>query len=87
VANEKGGTRQGPVFFGFLAMQQLEFACRLRTNNEEVLIEFSRCLHEIERTYFIRLPVSPPKPESSIMPKKEDSLFLIWMAKNVTVCC
>lgn len=56
VEKEKCQTHQGPVFFGFLAMHLLEFVCRLCKNNEQALIEFSRCLYELERKYFIQLP-------------------------------
>jgi|ERR671918_570992 hypothetical protein len=52
------GKRQGPMFFGFLAMNLLEYICRLCATSTPALLEFSNYLNAIESKYFIHLPLA-----------------------------
>jgi hypothetical protein len=47
----------GKMFLTFIAMNLLEFVCRLCRSDEQALMDFSKCLYEVERKYFIHLPI------------------------------
>jgi hypothetical protein len=57
VAKETGTVHQGTMFLTFMAMNLLELVCRLCKSDEQALMDFSKCLYEVERKYFIHLPI------------------------------
>jgi hypothetical protein len=79
VGNESGQTRQGLMILAFMAMNLLEFVCRLCKSNKQDLIDFSNSLNEIEGRYFIHLPIKGLNIEKGrrgtwFMPHLQDGL-------------
>ncbi|MGH9982608.1 MAG: hypothetical protein ACRD8W_01475 [Nitrososphaeraceae archaeon] len=58
VKNEEKKARQPPMFFAFLAMDLLEYVCRLCKYDLQGFEDFSNNLYKTEKKYFIDLPLT-----------------------------